>query len=139
MARKSVSRWDEIVEESKKGIEIWVGVDVHKSSYAVTVLSGNGIRHSFTTPANNQNLIKQFEDRGVRITQLAYEAGPTGFGLYRACIAAEINAIVVAANRIPQAPGKTAKTDKVDSVKLAEYLAKGLLRACPKSFVYEIY
>jgi hypothetical protein len=29
MARKSVSRWDEIMEESKKGADIWVGVDVH--------------------------------------------------------------------------------------------------------------
>jgi hypothetical protein len=28
MARKSVSRWEEIVEESKKGMKIWVGVDV---------------------------------------------------------------------------------------------------------------
>jgi len=129
MARKSVSRWDEIEEESKKGVEIWVGVDVHKLSYAVMVLSSNGIRHNFTTPANNQGLIKQFMDRGIRITQLAYEAGPTGFGLYRACTAAGINAMVVATSRIPRTPGKTAKTDKADSAKLAEYLAKGLLKS----------
>ena len=128
MARKSISRWDEIVEESKRGVAIWVGVDVHKSSYAVTVLSDNGVRHSFTTPANNQSLIKQFTDRDIQITQLAYEAGPTGFGLYRAFIAAGIKAMVVAANRIPQSPGKTAKTDKIDSAKLAEYLAKGFLK-----------
>jgi hypothetical protein len=34
MAGKSVSRWDEIVEKSKKGVDIWAGVDVHKASYA---------------------------------------------------------------------------------------------------------
>jgi hypothetical protein len=38
MARKSVSRWEEIVEESKKGMKIWIGVDVHKESYAVAIL-----------------------------------------------------------------------------------------------------
>ena len=128
MARKSVSHWDTIEEESKRGSEIWVGVDVHKSSYAVTILSSNGVRHSYTTPADNQNLIKQFTDRVVRITQLAYEAGPTGFGLYRACTASGIKAMVVAASQVPHAPVKTAKTDKTDSAKLAEYLAKGLLK-----------
>ncbi|MDR1966159.1 MAG: hypothetical protein LBQ36_05575, partial [Synergistaceae bacterium] len=43
MARKSLSRWDEIVSESNEGIKIWVGVDVHKTSYAVAVLSGRGV------------------------------------------------------------------------------------------------
>jgi len=52
MARKSVSRWDEIVYESKKGADIWVGVDVHKSSYAVAVLSSNlHSRHFITRSA----------------------------------------------------------------------------------------
>ena len=129
MAKKSVSHWDWIVKESEKGTEIWVGVDVHKSSYAVTALSGNGIKHSFTTPANNEQLIKQFTDRGIQITQLAYESGPTGFGLYRASVAAGIKAMVAAASLTPQIPGKTAKTDKIDSAKIAEYLAKGHLRS----------
>jgi hypothetical protein len=38
MARKSVSRREEIVEESKKGMKIWMGVDVHKESYTVAIL-----------------------------------------------------------------------------------------------------
>jgi transposase len=128
MGKKSISRWDEIVEESKKGVDIWVGVDVHKTSYAVGILSGNGILHRFTTPADNQGLIKQFQDRGVEITGLVYEAGPTGFGLYRACKEAGIEAMVVAACRMPQTPGKTAKTDQIDCKKLAEYLAKKMLK-----------
>jgi transposase len=128
MARKSVSRWDEIVEESKKGAGIWVGVDVHKSSYAVAVLSSNGVLHHFTTPSDNQGLVKQFLDRGISIKCLVYEAGPTGFGLYRACKGSGIEAMVVAACRVPQTPGKTAKTDKIDCKRLAEYLACGMLK-----------
>jgi transposase len=36
--------------------------------------------------------------------------------------------MVVAACRIPQAPGKSAKTDGLDSRKLAEFLARGMLQ-----------
>ena len=68
MARKSVSRWEEIVEESKKGMKIWVGVDVHKESYAVAVLSENGVLHHFRTPSDNLGLIKQFQERGIQIS-----------------------------------------------------------------------
>jgi transposase len=128
MARKSLSRWDEIVEESKKGVNIWIGVDVHKKSYSVAVLSENGVLHSFKTTSDNQGLIKQFQDRGIQIKGLAYEAGPTGFGLYRACCEAGIEAMVVAACRVPQMPGKTAKTDRIDCIKLAEYLAGRMLK-----------
>ena len=128
MARKSVSRWEEIVEESKKGMKIWVGVDVHKESYAVAVLSENGVLHHFRTPSDNLGLIQQFQSRGIRISGLAYEAGPTGFGLYRACKDAGIEAMVVAACRIPKMPGKTAKTDLIDCKKLAEYLANRMLK-----------
>jgi transposase len=128
MARKSLSRWDEIVEESKKGANIWVGVDVHKASYSVAVLSDNGVLHSFKTTADNQGLMKQFRDRDIRIKGLAYEAGPTGFGLYRACQEAGIEAMVVAACRVPKMPGKTAKTDRIDCIKLVEYLASKMLK-----------
>jgi len=128
MARKSVSRWDEIVDESRKGADIWVGVDVHKSSYAVAVLSRNGVSHNFIAPPDNYGLIKQFLDRGVSIKYLAYEAGPTGFGLYRACQTSGIEAMVVAASRIPRMPGKTVKTDRIDSKRLAECLARGMLK-----------
>ena len=127
MARKSVSRWEEIVEESKKGMKIWVGVDVHKASYAVAVLSENGVFHHFNTPSDNLGLIRQFTERGINISGLAYEAGPTGFGLYRACKEAGIEVMVAAACLIPQPPVKTAKTDSIDCKKLAEYLAKGQL------------
>lgn len=128
MAKKNVTYWDSIVQESNTGADIWVGVDVHKKSYSVAVLSNNGVWHCFTTPANNHNLISQFKDRNIHISGLVYEAGLTGFGLCRACHEAGISAMVVAAVRIPRPINKTAKTDRVDCMKLAEFLAKGLLQ-----------
>lgn len=128
MAKKSVTYWDGIVQESNNGVNLWVGVDVHKKSYSVAVLSDNGIWHCFTTPADNQGLIRQFQERDINVSGLVYEAGLTGFGLCRDCHKAGIDAMVVAAVRIPRPVGKTAKTDKIDCMKLAEYLAKGLLK-----------
>lgn len=127
MAKKSVSHWEAIVEAGKRGEGIYVGVDVHKSKYAVAVLSDSGVLHHFTTPADNDGLLRQFTDRGLRIKSLAYEAGLTGFGLYRSCRSAGVEAMVVAACRLPRPVTRSAKTDKIDCIRLAEYLAKGLL------------
>lgn len=128
MAKKILTHWDSIVQESNNGVSIWVGVDVHKKSYSVAVLSDNGVWHCFTAPSDNQGLIRQFKERGINVTGLVYEAGLTGFGLCRECHNAGIEAMVVAAVRIPRPIGKTAKTDKIDCMKLAGYLAKGLLK-----------
>jgi transposase len=128
MAKKSVSNWESIVEESTRGVKIWVGVDVHKTKYAVAVLSDTVVSHYFSAPADNDSLIRQFNSRGIIITALAYEAGLSGFGLYRACEKAGIKALAAAASRIPRPAAQSAKTDKIDCQKLAEYLSIGLLK-----------
>jgi transposase len=128
MVKKRISNWDAIVEASKSGSAIYVGVDVHKNKYAVAVLSSEGVQHQFITVADNEGLIRQFTERGIEITGLAYEAGLTGFGLYRACRGAGVEVMVVAACRMPRPAARSAKTDKIDGLKLAEYLSKGMLR-----------
>jgi transposase len=128
MTKKSLSRWNGIVEESDKGSDVWVGVDVHKTNYSVSVLTSGGVAHNFITLADDEGLIKQFQERGIKITCLAYEAGPTGFGLYRTCKRHGIEAIVAAASRIPRVPVKTAKTDRIDSKRLVEYLSRDMLK-----------
>ncbi len=128
MASRSLSHWDNIVEESNNGFDIWVGVDVHKNSYSVAILSANGVIHSYRTSSDNQALLQQFRDRGIKITVLVYEAGLTGFGLARACQQAGVEVMVVSANKIPRAPLRGAKTDSIDCMNLALLAAKGMLR-----------
>lgn len=128
MAKKIVTRMDSIVEAVERGEKIWVGVDVHTKKYAVTVLSESGVRHSFVANSDNQALIKQFTDRNLSPEVLVYEAGLTGFGLYRACRAAGIKAMIVSANRIPRPACKTAKTDGLDCLRLAELASKNMLQ-----------
>jgi transposase len=48
-----------------------------------------------------------------------YEAGPTGFGLYRAAVAAGIEMQVVAPGKTPRGPTDRVKTDRKDAELLA--------------------
>src|SRR5438128_1583591 len=51
-----------------------------------------------------------------------YEAGPTGFGLYRAAVAAGIDMAVVAPGKTPRASAGRVKTDRKDAELLARLL-----------------
>jgi transposase len=129
MAKKIVTQWSPIVEAVvQRGEKIWVGVDVHTKKHAVAVLTESGIRHSFVTSADPEGLIRQFTERGLQPEVLVYEAGLTGFGLYRAGLAAGIKVMVVSANRIPRPVCQTAKTDLLDCRRLAELAAKNELK-----------
>ncbi len=61
------------------------------------------------------------------VVRCCYEAGPTGFGLYRHLVERGIECAVVAPGLVPQRPGDRVKTDPRDARKLARLLAGGLL------------
>ncbi len=56
-----------------------------------------------------------------------YEAGPTGFGLYRAASAAGIAVEVIAPGKTPRGPSDRVKTDRKDAELLARLLLAGSL------------
>jgi transposase len=56
---------------------------------------------------------------------VAYEAGPTGFGLARAFAAAGIRCVVVAPSKLERPPGDRVKTDRRDAARLARLLHIG--------------
>jgi transposase len=61
--------------------------------------------------------------------RVAYEAGPTGYGLARACAAAGIACTVAAPSKIQRPPGDRVKTDRRDAERLARLLRLGDLHA----------
>jgi transposase len=61
--------------------------------------------------------------------KLCYEAGPTGYGLYRRLIEAGYDCIVVAPSKIPRKPGDRVKNDRRDALQLARCLRAGDLTA----------
>ena len=62
-------------------------------------------------------LIDRFPDRGQ--LRACYEAGPTGFGLYRLLRSMGVACEVIAPSLIPTAPGDRVKTDRRDCQRLA--------------------
>jgi transposase len=58
---------------------------------------------------------------------VAYEAGPTGFGLARALDAAGVRCVVAAPSKIERPPADRVKTDRRDAERLARLLRIGEL------------
>jgi transposase len=111
------------------GKACWIGVDVHKSSYAVAILEEDGQRLEFSTVADPQRLLLQLLKMGMRIESLVYESGPTGYGLAWTCQEHAVPVVIVAPSRIPRPVSKSGKTDRLDSMNLVELLARGMMKS----------
>jgi transposase len=64
-----------------------------------------------------------------RPVRVAYEAGPTGYGLARELITRRVECVVAAPSKIPRAAGDRVKTDRRDAELLARLLLAGKLHA----------
>jgi transposase len=111
-----------------RGKTISVGIDVHKRSWHVTAISGGIVLFSGAIPPSYDALISIFRRFDDCMIQVAYEAGPCGFGLYDLLDNDHIRCIVVPPNLIPTESGNKVKTDKIDSKKLASLLEAGMLK-----------
>lgn len=107
--------------------ELFVGVDVHKKSYHVAFYLNDAPSIDFVMPAKKQQLHLRLKKTTPALRQVAYETGPTGYGLARYLERHNLPVAVAATSRIPRPAGHDDKTDKLDSKKLAKYAAKGLL------------
>jgi hypothetical protein len=78
------------------------------------------------TEATTRRLVAHLESKYSRLT-FCYEAGPTGYGLYRLIKSLGHNCIVAAPSLIPSKPGDWVKTNRRDAVNLARLLRAGEL------------
>lgn len=109
------------------GTMTWVGFDVHARSThgaAVDTMTGELTRMRFG-PGIEGPVGWLAELPGP--VKACYEAGPTGFGLYRAATAAGIAMQVIAPSKTPRASGDRVKTDRKDAELLARLLLAGSL------------
>lgn len=111
------------------GKTIFVGIDVHKKTYSVSVICDGALVKRDTMPASQERLVtylnKYFSGATIKS---AYEAGFCGFGLHRHLIDNGIENIVVNAASIEVGARDRVKTDKRDSLKIATQLSAGRLR-----------
>ena len=115
---------------SPKDFNVFIGLDVDKKSYVLSVRNLSGKNHPVRMPAEPEILLNYINKhhQGERII-CAYEVGPTGFGLYDHLTECGIPCLVVAPLSIPKAKNETTKTNKVDATKIAEYLQYGKLKS----------
>src|ERR1700704_485017 len=110
--------------------EVFGGLDVDKRSISVTFTNHQGFIRSLRMPYSVEHLVnhvrKHFGDQKVAF---AYEAGPTGYGLYDGLVAQAYPCLVAAPSMIPKAPGQRVKTNRLDSVSLSENLRGGQLKS----------
>jgi transposase len=108
----------------------YVGLDVSKKNIAVSVADEGRDQPRYigmipNTPEAIRKLVKRLgEASSLRI---CYEAGPTGYGLYRLFLSMGVDCEVIAPSLIPQKPGERIKTDRRDSLRLAQLLRAGEL------------
>ena len=113
-------------------IKIHVGLDVHKDSIAVAVAEPGraAARVICSIDHDVPKLLKMLAKVGQpQELHVVYEAGPTGWGLQRALAAKGYLCEVIAPSKIPRRPGDRIKTDRRDSVQLAECSRAGQLSA----------
>jgi transposase len=117
---------------SDRIITRFVGLDVHKDTIAVAVaeIGRESARTVATVPNEWKALSKLLERLGPRPTvSCCYEAGPTGYGLARALIAAGWACDVIAPSLVPKRSGRRIKTDCRDAMMLAQSHRAGELVA----------
>ena len=99
-----------------------VGFDVHARSIAAAAIDGvtGELFQAKLTPSHEH--IRAWLGDLPGPVAVAYEAGPTGFGLSRALTAAGIRCEVVAPSKLQRPSGARVKTDAKDAVHLARLL-----------------
>lgn len=114
--------------------EVFVAFDVAKLKNAVAIAQDGRdgevryLGEIKSTQAATRKLVEKLSVRHAKLT-FCYEAGPTGYGLYRLIKSLGHDCIVVAPSLTPKKPGDRVKTNRRDAVDMARLLRAGELTA----------
>jgi transposase len=116
----------------KQPTDVFVGLDVAKARHAVAVAEDGRqgevryLGEIGADPESVRRLAAKLEKRHGQL-HFCYEAGPTGYGLYRQLTKLGHRCSVVAPSLIPRKPGDRIKTNRRDAQQLARMLRAGEL------------
>jgi transposase len=107
----------------------WAGLDVHAAATVACVVDAPSGEISIERLGGRTSEVTAFCAQLPAPVRVAYEAGPTGFGLARALEAAGIGCVVAAPGKIERPAQDRVKTDRRDAERLARLLMIGGLHA----------
>jgi len=108
-------------------IRSFAGLDVHAAKVIAATVDGGSGELRFRRLSGATSEVAAFCAELPTPTRVAYEAGPTGFGLARELERAGIACVVAAPGKIARAPQDRVKTDRRDAERLVRLLMAGEL------------
>jgi transposase len=107
----------------------WVGLDVHaRSTHAAAIDRESGELTRARFGVGSEEVVRWLAGLPQPV-HACYEAGPTGYALYRAATSLGLHVDVVAPSKTPRAAGDRVKTDRKDAELLVRLLLAGSLTA----------
>lgn len=116
--------WCKQIRKDHKS-KIYIGLDVHKRTINMAIWHRGRIAINTCLPAGHNHLLQTLKKIPCKIKKIAYEAGPTGYGLARALKKAKYPVVIIAPSSILVPRGRKTKTDRLDCQDLAQQLAAG--------------
>jgi len=117
-------------EKTFEGQSVYVGIDVHKKDFKVSVMVDNVFFKTFSAQPTAQGIVHYLNNNFPGASYYsAYEAGFSGFWLHRSLQKMGVNSIVVNAADIPTTDKeRQQKEDRRDSRKIVNGLRLGQLK-----------
>jgi transposase len=103
-------------------VRSWAGLDVHAASVRACVVDAESGEMTSRRMPGDTSAVVAFCAGLPGPTRVAYEAGPTGYGLARALIAVGVGCVVAAPGKIERPAQDRVKTDARDSERLVRLL-----------------
>ena len=103
-------------------VRSWVGLDVHARSVLAVTIDGESGELSSRRLSGVTADVVEFCSSLPGPTRVAYEAGPTGYGLSRALTTVGMGCVVAAPGKIERPAGDKVKTDQRDAERVLRLL-----------------
>ena len=103
-------------------VRSWVGLDVHARSVLAAMIDGESGELRSRRLSGNTSEVIEFCSSLPGPTRVAYEAGPTGYGLARALHAVDIGCVIAAPGKIERSAADKVKTDQRDAERVLRLL-----------------
>ena len=110
-------------------IRSWVGLDVHAAKVVACVVDAESGEMTLHRLGGETAEVVAFCAGLPAPARAAYEAGPTGYGLARALVAARVGCVVAAPGKIERPAQDKIKTDARDAERLVRLLMIDALHA----------